>query len=106
MKQTDELEKFVAEKINVIESLMESTKKSISQLQLMQYEAANTGNKDINDASFISNRKISSIDKPSINNQNASLPHDVSLRSRKRSTITKPSFANQDTFFPHKENRT
>ena len=127
MKQTDELEKFVSEKVNVIENLIESTKKSISQIQLMQYEAANSGNKDINDASFISSRRISSIDSPSFSQNTQSLrhdvglsrrkrstidkppftiPHDVGLSCRKKSTINKPPIANQNTFLPHRENPT
>ena len=106
MKQTDELENFVSKKINIIENLIESMKKSVSQIQLMQYEAASGGNKDINDTSFISSRKISSIDKPSFTNQNTSLPHDVGLSRRKKSTINKPPFANQNAFLPRRENLT
>ena len=130
MKQTDELENFVSEKINVIENLIESTKKSISQIQLMQYEAVNGGNRDINDASFVSSRRISSVNpsfsqntsllhdaclsrrkrstikKPPFTSQNTSLLHDVGLSRRKKSTINKPPFVNQNTFLPHRENLT
>lgn len=132
LKQTDEFEKILSEKINVIENLIESTKKSISQFQLMQHEIVNNGSKDINDASFIggcrrkstidkppfanqnmlvphdvsiSQRRISSSDKPIFVNENPSIPHDVNVKCRKISTITNPLFANQNTTaFPHDVN--
>lgn len=117
IKQADELEKVLLEKINVIENLIESTKKTTS---MMQHEATNSGNKDLNDAGFIGgctrasiidkpnnqnmlathnviHRKLSSIDRPLIANENASLLQ-VNVRHRKLSTAG-IQFANQNTLF-------
>ena len=91
MKQTDDLEKTLSEKFNVIESLIESTKQSIQLIQ-QQYKAANS--EDINDASFISSRKISTIDKPNF----ISFDQNVSCR---KSITRKTSLTNQYMSLPH-----
>lgn len=71
IKQTDEIERILSEKFCSIENLIESTKKSISQ---MQYEAAaaNSCSKDANDVSF-SCRRVSTTDKLPLATQNLSL---------------------------------
>ena len=91
MKQTDDLEKTVSEKFNVIESLIESTKQSIQLIQ-QQHKAANI--EDMNDASFISSRKMSTIDKPNF------MPFEQDV-SRRKSIIRRPSLTNHDITLPH-----
>ena len=94
MKQADELEKILLKKISVIENLIESTKKTAS---MMQHEAANSSNKDNNDASFIGGcARVSSIDKPILVNQNMLAPHNVIVGRRKMSSNGKLPIANEN----------
>ena len=83
------------EKINVIENLIESTKKTTS---MMQHEATNSGNKDLNDIGFIGGcTRASIIDKPSFaNNQNMLATHNVNVIHRKLSSIDRPLIANEN----------
>lgn len=97
MKQTDELEKVFMEKFNVIENLIESTKNTISQIQLMQCEVASSASKDINDISF-SCRNMSTVDRPSFVNQHMPLSHDTNFSCRRLSTAR-----NMNLSLPHKD---
>ena len=63
---------------------------------MMQHEATNSGNKDLNDAGFIGGcTRVSIIDKPSFaNNQNMLATHNVI--HREMSSIDRPLIANEN----------